>query len=138
MTNGKREKRTLVSQRLTIDVSCAFCGGKGIDPFDIMSAMSACQVCSGRGSRRLRPPTASCAFCRGTGVHPGSRLTCTTCKGIGTVETPSDAVDCPDCNGMGHVVRHGVHGPDTLHSCTTCSGKGVVAPEAPQQRRLAA
>lgn len=69
-----------------VNVTCAFCAARGRDPFGIMSQLATCQVCGGTGRRVLHQPTAPCAFCRGTGVHPGSRMTCTTCRGVGVVE----------------------------------------------------
>lgn len=69
-----------------------------------------------------------CAFCRGTGVHGASRLTCTTCKGLGTVEVPVNTVSCLRCDGSGRAVGYdGSHWPDAPLSCTCCGGKGVVA-----------
>ena len=126
-----REQNNRAREGQTIEVPCAFCGGKGIDPFGIMSPMSTCQVCVGRGSRRLRPPTIRCAFCRGTGLHGASRLTCATCGGLGTVEAPINAASCPCCDGTGRAVGYdGGHWPDAPLSCTCCGGKGVVAAEA--------
>ena len=44
------------------ELTCAFCRGRGRDPFDIMSSLSTCCVCGGSGKvlvqgagRRLRP-----------------------------------------------------------------------------------
>ena len=133
MTQVTQEQTIRALQRQTIEAPCAFCGSKGIDPFRIMSPMSTCQVCGGRGSRRLRTPTISCAFCRGTGVHPASRLTCTTCGGLGTVEVPINTASCPCCDGSGRAVGHdGGHWPDAPLSCICCGGKGVVAAEQVQ------
>ena len=131
VTNAtKKTKKQMIRapQRQTIEVPCAFCGGKGRDPFSIMSPMATCQVCGGKGSRRLHPPTVRCAFCRGTGVYAGTRLTCTTCKGLGTVEVPINTASCPCCDGTGRAVGcDGGHWPDAPLSCTCCGGKGVVA-----------
>lgn len=38
-------------------VTCAFCGGTGIDPFGIMSELSTCSRCMGHGIVYVRPPT---------------------------------------------------------------------------------
>lgn len=111
--------------RPTTDVICAFCGGTGKDPFGIMSPLATCQVCGGTGQRTLHLPTAPCAFCRGTGIHPFSRLTCTTCGGVGIVEIPTHAVTCPCCGGTGRAADF--IWPDSPLSCTCCGGKGVVA-----------
>ncbi|MBI4770542.1 MAG: hypothetical protein HY784_09080 [Chloroflexi bacterium] len=73
MTRTNPEKTTAA-----VDVTCAFCGGNGRDPFGILSPLATCQVCGGTGRCTLRQPTAPCPFCRGNGVHPSSRNTCTT------------------------------------------------------------
>jgi len=98
--------------------TCAFCKGKGIDPFGLLSPESTCQVCSGTGKVRVDPPRAMCAFCKGTGVYFDSRLTCTVCGGKGMVTVPKGAKTCPKCKGTGK-------GLDDL-PCLHCGGKGVV------------
>ena len=127
MTTAKRKKTAAAERRETVDVICAFCGGKGRDPFDIMSPLATCQVCGGPGHHALHQPIATCAFCQGTGVHPGSRNTCTTCRGIGMVEVAADAITCPCCGGSGRAADD--FWPDSPLSCGCCGGKGVVAPE---------
>jgi DnaJ-class molecular chaperone len=107
------------------EVTCAFCGGSGRDPFGIMSPLSTCQVCGGLGQRTLPVPTISCVFCRGTGVYPSLRVTCTTCMGVGRVHMPADAVPCPECGGTGRAATH--RWPDSPLSCVRCRGKGVIA-----------
>lgn len=114
-----------MTETTRVEVTCAFCRAEGKDPFDIMSPLATCQVCSGQGRHFLRQPIAPCAFCRGTGVHPGSRNTCTTCDGIGQVEIPDDAVPCPCCGGSGRAADH--IWPDSPLSCSCCRGKGVVS-----------
>jgi len=108
-----------------IEVLCAFCRGRGKDPFGIPSPQSRCQVCGGRGHHTLRQPIAACAYCKGTGVHPFSRLTCTTCRGIGVNEVPRDATTCPRCGGSGREADYEY--PDSVLSCRYCLGKGVVS-----------
>jgi len=110
-----------------VQVVCAFCRGKGRDPFDIMSPLATCQVCGGTGSRQLHPPTAPCAFCKGTGIHPGLRMTCTTCGGVGTVEIPTNVLTCPGCGGTGRAADS--KWPDSPLSCSRCKGKGIVVAE---------
>ena len=115
-------------QGSVVGVTCAFCGGKGRDPFGVMSPLATCQVCGGRGVHLLRPPLVSCAFCHGTGVHPGSRLTCTVCGGVGRVELPEGAMSCPFCRGSG---RTGVASwNDSRLSCGRCGGTGFVVRRA--------
>ena len=109
-----------------ITVTCAFCRGKGKDQFDLLSPLSTCQICSGSGQRLLALPIARCAYCRGTGVHPHSRMVCMSCNGVGQVTVPVDAITCPGCHGSGQESDHEFF--DSVLSCTTCDGKGVVAP----------
>lgn len=115
-------------ERHRVVVPCAFCAARGRDPFGILSHLAACQVCGGTGRRSLRQPMAPCAFCRGTGVHPGSRLTCTTCRGVGRVEIAVGAVTCPCCHGTGRAAECARYiWPDSPLSCLWCGGKGFVA-----------
>ena len=107
------------------EVSCAFCGGKGRDPFGIMSALSTCCVCGGKGKVSTSSPYVGCAFCQGTGVYPLSRLTCTACGGVGVspVKEPKDT--CPKCRGTG-VDPYSQAG----FYCLLCHGAGVVSHRA--------
>ena len=111
--------------RQTVVVTCAFCGGQGRDPFGLLSPLSICQVCGGVGKHTLLLPIAACAYCHGSGVHPHSRLTCTTCKGVGMVHIPEDAVQCPACKGTGQMAAS--TWPESLLSCGYCGGKGMVS-----------
>ena len=132
MKSPAREQTNEAQRGQVVDVPCAFCGGKGKDPFGIMSPLSTCEVCGGSGRQSLHQPTAPCAFCRGTGVHPDSRLTCTACGGVGTVEVPANAVPCLVCGGSGRAPAGGGH----FH-CARCSGKGVIGIEPSQGRQAA-
>ena len=89
-------------------------------------------MCGGAGVRRLRLPAAPCAYCGETGIHPFSRLTCTTCGGVGSVEIADGAVTCPGCEGTGREADYEY--PDSVLSCRRCGGKGVVAPPVPAPR----
>ncbi len=100
------------------EIKCAFCSGTGKDPFELLSPLSICQVCSGSGKVKVEPPTIKCAFCNGTGIYLGKRLTCTVCGGKGVVTMPKNAKICTICNGTGQA-------PDGL-PCLNCHGKGVV------------
>ncbi len=111
-----------------VGVTCGFCGGKGRDPFGIMSPLSTCVVCGGRRQRTLRQPFIDCPYCRGTGVHPFTRLTCIICDGVGKVEIPANAVPCPRCGGSGRAADDPSYlWRDSHFYCTHCGGKGVVA-----------
>jgi len=103
-------------------LACAFCGGTGTDPFELLSDASRCQVCGGKGRIAIYGPVRPCAYCRGTGVHPQRRLVCTVCAGKGVVSAVEPLEICPDCAGKGF--QQGQYLP-----CLTCGGKGVVSKE---------
>ena len=102
-----------------VTATCAFCRGKGIDPFELLSRISVCQVCGGRKEVTVPAPAIRCAFCNGTGIHRDQRLVCVVCGGKGLVEIKEPLETCPDCNGKG--VVEGDYLP-----CLKCKGKGVV------------
>jgi len=66
-------------------VKCAFCNGRGIDPFPVLSPISNCPVCHGRGAVRVKKPYSNCPACGGTGIYTRSHLYCWTCRGKGVV-----------------------------------------------------
>ena len=101
-------------------ITCAFCKGKGKDPFDLLSEQSACQVCGGAGKVEVAEPAIKCVFCQATGVYPHARLTCTVCNGKGLVAVQGATEACAKCKGTGMVTDSGL-------PCTTCGGKGRVA-----------
>ena len=108
-------------------ITCAFCEGTGKDPFGIMSPLSTCQVCGGKGSVKVREPAIACAFCRGSGVHDDQRLTCTVCGGKGMVTIVEPVEKCPHCQGTG------VNTNINYLSCSLCGGKGVITAKKEKQ-----
>lgn len=106
-----------------IKIACAFCDGKGTDPFDIISPLSKCQVCFGRGIVSVEEKTAECIYCKGSGRHPELRLTCPVCRGKGVVHIEESKVNCPECKGTGKT-------PGNKLPCLICEGKGTVYKEA--------
>jgi DnaJ-class molecular chaperone len=104
------------------EIKCAFCKGKGIDPFDLLSSLSICAVCKGKGKVYVEEPYIRCAFCRRTGVYPNTRLNCTVCAGKGVVTFREPKKTCPDCKGTGR--EHATSLP-----CIRCGGVGVVKKE---------
>jgi len=78
-------KKTKVTEQKFAEVKCAFCRGVGRDRFPVLSPLSNCPVCNGRGVVRVREPYEKCARCEGTGLYRGSRLYCWTCRGKGVV-----------------------------------------------------
>lgn len=109
-------------------ITCAFCEGTGRDPFGIMSPLSACQVCWGKGSVTVREPAIVCAFCGGSGVHDEQRLTCTVCGGKGMVSIVEPVEKCPRCQGTGVNVP-----PLNYLPCSLCGGKGVITAKKEKQ-----
>ena len=109
--------------------SCAFCEGAGRDPFGIMSGLSLCQVCGGKGSVSVRKPAVRCAFCRGTGVHGVQRLTCSCCGGKGMIAIREPAGECLHCQGTGAEPADQEFLP-----CAPCRGAGVITVKENVQR----
>lgn len=68
-----------------VDVKCAYCGGRGKDPFGIPGPESNCVTCGGKGYNRVVTPYLPCPACNGTGKFLGRRLNCTACQGKGVV-----------------------------------------------------
>ncbi len=102
-------------------IKCAFCKGKGKDPFGLLSELAACQVCGGTGKVEIEEPAIKCAFCKGSGVYPqGGRITCTVCNGRGSVTVEDAAEVCPKCKGSGQEIDSGL-------PCIKCRGKGVIS-----------
>jgi DnaJ-class molecular chaperone len=119
---GRRKTMTFKEGIQVIEkesLECAFCHGRGRDPFDLLSDQSVCQVCGGKGRVAIGVPFRECAYCKGTGVHPQRRMVCTVCGGKGVVKAREDAKTCADCLGRGCV-------PGQYLPCLTCGGKGVV------------
>ncbi len=108
------------------EIKCVFCKGKGIDPFKILSSISICPICEGKGKVKVEEPYIDCAFCHGTGVYPHTRLNCTVCKGVGVVTLIEPRITCPECKGKGQKLA-------TSYPCLRCGGKGVIKKEKMSQ-----
>jgi DnaJ-class molecular chaperone len=102
-----------------ITIKCAFCRGKGTDPFNLLSEFSHCQVCGGRCEVTVNKPAIECAYCKGRGIHRHRRLTCTVCSGKGMVSIKEPTETCPVCKGKGVSTGDGL-------PCLKCKGKGVI------------
>ena len=110
------ETTSVISQ-----IMCAFCKGKGKDPFDLLSELATCQVCCGTGKVEVKEPAIKCVYCKGSGVYHNTRITCTVCNGKGMVTAPKGVTDqCPECEGTGTAMGSGM-------PCLNCRGKGVVS-----------
>ena len=112
--------RTTADNRVVFsEIRCAFCGGRGKDPFDIMSSLSTCCVCGGSGKVRVPSPYMPCAHCRGTGSI--KTFSCTTCGGKGSVSRPTEPlIRCPVCRGTGD------DSSAPALACLKCRGRGYV------------
>ncbi len=104
------------------EVKCAFCEGTGKDPFGIMSHLSNCCVCGGKGKVRVIEPYVPCRACDQTGVQPFTRLTCLACYGTGVITVGEPTETCPACFGTGTKRINGIY----LH-CLRCKGAGVIS-----------
>ena len=101
-------------------ITCAFCKGTGKDPFNLLSELAFCQVCSGTGEVYVDEPATECAFCKGTGVHPHTRISCSVCEGKGSITHHKGSDEqCPECGGKGHKVSENL-------PCSHCGGKGFI------------
>ncbi|MGA2936973.1 MAG: hypothetical protein ABSF52_07735 [Syntrophobacteraceae bacterium] len=110
----------VVDLKREIAVQCSFCGGRGRDPFGIMSLLSTCCVCGGRGLVRVPEPYTRCAHCRGTGAV--KTLTCTVCRGKGVVAVlPGPTRECPECAGDGD------DRSASAMACLMCRGRGLIS-----------
>lgn len=120
---GREMSKTVAEDGKRAQVICSFCAGKGKDPFGIMSSLSACSVCGGRGAVEVRAPYTPCAHCEGTGAV--KRLTCTVCRGTGFVPAPTaPTIVCPKCKGAGDDASA------PAMACLRCRGRGRVSAEA--------
>ncbi len=118
----KGNPATLEAKKVT--VTCALCGGHGKDPWGVMSNLSDCQVCLGRGKVNLQGPVDACNFCGGKGIQPytTSRLHCLACGGKGVVTRITGAATCSNCDGTGVYPRRPQPVP-----CPRCKGQGKLA-----------
>jgi DnaJ-class molecular chaperone len=99
-------------------VRCAFCQGRGVDPFNALSDRSTCGSCQGRGKVNVPTPHVRCAYCSGSGSHKTYR--CLICGGSGVVAAPVGPTrTCQDCQGKAFEASSGL-------ACLTCKGRGVV------------
>jgi DnaJ-class molecular chaperone len=64
-----------------VEIKCAFCGGKGKDPSRVLSPLSNCGVCGGKGTVRVEEPYETCSACLDAGAYYRSRLSCGDCSG---------------------------------------------------------
>ena len=100
-------------------VRCAFCRGWGKDPFEVMSELSVCCVCLGKGMVTVQTPYDRCAHCGGTGAI--KTFTCTVCHGRGVLPAIKGlAKTCPTCCGTGD------DSSASAMCCLECRGRGKI------------
>ncbi len=103
-------------------VPCAFCHGKGTDPYNVMSAASRCESCRGRKSVLVVRNHVRCKCCNGAGSDKTYR--CPECLGAGVVSVvPEPNAVCPECGGVGFSSSSGLE-------CLKCVGRGLIAAPA--------
>jgi DnaJ-class molecular chaperone len=125
MVRARLSRDPVVFEELT----CAFCRGRGKDPFGIMSSFSTCCVCGGIGKVRVPAPIAPCAHCQGSGAI--GTLTCTTCGGRGVVPRPAvPTVPCPLCHGTGDDASA------PAMACLKCRGTGWINDQIRKEKEV--
>lgn len=111
----------------TAERVCAFCHGKGTDPYGILSWESTCYVCHGLGITTVPVPHVPCRYCEGSGSH--KTFSCTVCRGSGVVPPVAEPKYlCPGCEGRAYEISSGLE-------CLECRGRGVVSYEEKEQVR---
>ena len=118
---AKRVKRKKIVPKPKVEVKCGYCQGKGRDPWQLMSPLSNCQVCNGRGTVKIEEPYITCLACGGSGNEKNKKLTCLACKGKGVLHVEKGLKTCPDCGGSGMTGSVGLR-----KYCLTCKGTGKV------------
>jgi DnaJ-class molecular chaperone len=99
-------------------IPCAFCHGRGVDPFEIMSPLSTCTCCGGAGVQNVPAQHVRCTFCQGTGSDKTFR--CPACRGSGVLAAlEGPTVPCSECEGHSFLPSSGL-------VCLKCQGHGVV------------
>ena len=77
-----------VVEETRVTVKCAFCKGKGRDPYGL-SHLSNCVACGGKGTQLVAEPYEACGACEGAGLYFRSHMYCWTCHGKGVVPIKS-------------------------------------------------
>ena len=114
---AKKRKKIILGNAKTL--TCAFCKGKGKDPFEVPSKLSNCQVCIGRGTVRVVEPVETCPYCKGKGIFFHHRMPCAVCGGKGSVTKIKGEKRCEKCAGDGK-------DPDSGLPCSSCYGLGAI------------
>ncbi len=106
------------SARAREEIRCAFCHGRGTDPFNVLSDRSVCSSCGGRGTLLVAVPHMPCVYCDGSGSFKTFR--CPVCEGAGAIAAPEGPTrTCPSCDGLAFERSSGL-------VCLTCHGRGTL------------
>ena len=82
------------------ELTCAFCQGKGRDPFMVPSFLSNCGTCGGTGKIRVKEPYVPCRTCGGTGRPTLQPLRLSGLRGKGCAEHRGARGDLPCLRGQ--------------------------------------
>lgn len=101
MTKKLTASPKVAKEEKWVEMQGAFCRSTGRNPFGLLSVLSTCGACGGKGTVNVKEPYVRCLACGGTGIQPFTRLRCLGCggKGVRTVEKPAET--CPVCQGTG-------------------------------------
>lgn len=75
-----------------VSVKCAFCKGKGRDPYGL-SRLSRCVACGGKRTQLVAEPYETCPACEGAGLYFRSHMYCWTCRGKGVIPAEKEAAE---------------------------------------------
>jgi DnaJ-class molecular chaperone len=100
------------------EIDCAFCAGRGTDPYDKLWRGATCYVCHGEKTVRVPFPYVACRFCNGSGSY--KTFSCQVCRGVGVMALVKEPIKpCPDCAGQGSEQSSGF-------PCLVCRGRGEI------------
>lgn len=55
--------RVIEESKEEITIRCTYCGGRGRDPFELLSKWATCYVCGGKLRVRMKKPNRRCPYC---------------------------------------------------------------------------
>ena len=100
------------------EIQCAYCAGRGTDPYNKLWRGATCYVCHGKKSVRVSLPYLSCRFCHGSGSY--KTFSCQVCRGTGVMAPVSETTKiCSACFGQASEQSSGL-------PCLECLGRGEI------------
>lgn len=110
------------------EIDCAYCGGKGTDPYGQLWRGATCCVCHGKKTVRVPFPHVSCRFCHGSGSY--KTFSCQVCQGAGVIRPVSEpARPCTACAGQASEQSSGL-------PCLECRGRGVITTTTREEEKV--